>query len=223
VAAPNAVQIGDLNVSVVSAELGALTRADSARYLLVKVKVTNRSKSPVNFASWGRAKVQVTLKDKQGNFYSIQRPSGDDEISIPAGKSIIDKLVFEPPSPFAQLDLDLPIAGTDQAFQFHTGPGFITQPMTPLEESPQTAVAQTTGAPAPSAPAPADKDSAVRKSIIVEYREATADMRQRSMGMNTNDARNFRRRGEKDLRKKLGEKHKLKPDQVDAILREGSY
>jgi hypothetical protein len=41
------------------------------------------------------------------------------------------------------------------------------------------------------------------------------------MGMNTNDARNFRRRQEKEVRKKLGEKYKLEPDAVDKILRGG--
>jgi hypothetical protein len=223
VVAPNAVQIGDLNVSVVSAELGSLTRADPGRYLLLKVKVTNRSKSPVNFASWGRAKAQVTLKDKQGNFYSIQHPSGDDEIPIPPSKSIIDKLLFEPTSPFAQLELDLPIAGTEQTFQFRTPPGFITQPMMPFEESPQTAAAATKAGPAPLAPAPDEKESATRKAVIAEYREAAASIRQRSMGMSTNDARNFRRRSDKDLRKKIGEKFKLKPDEVDTILRASPY
>jgi len=215
--APNAVQIGDLNVSLVSGHLGRLNRAISGEYLSLRVKVTNRSRSPINFASWGRAKVPVILKDKEGNFYSIARAAGDDNITIAPGKSYIDTLLFEATPPYTQLDLDLPIAGTDGAFQFHTPSGFVVRATVPLEELPPIAEAS------PAAPPklPPEKDPEVRKAIIIEYQDKWAAIVSRAKGQSFNEGNLTRRRGQKALIKQLGDKYKLDEDKVKMIVREG--
>jgi hypothetical protein len=165
----------------------------------------------------------VTLKDKEGNFYNIQRASAAQQTTIAPGKSHVDTLLFEPTPPFTQLDLDLPVAGTDKTFQFRTPPGFIARAEVPLQDLPAVAEAPPKAPSAPVAfgPLPPDKDPEVRRSLIGEYREKANDLRQRSMGMETNEARNFRRRKDKEVRKELGKKYKLEPDQVERILREG--
>jgi hypothetical protein len=216
--APNAVRIGDLNVSLVSAHLGRLNRAITSEYLSLRVKITNLSKNAITFATWSQAKLPIILKDKEGNFYQLQRAAGDKEVSIPPGKSHVDTLLFEPTSPYTQLDLDLPIAGTDQSFQFRTPGGFIVRANVPLEELPPIADA---APPAPPAPLPPEKDLEKRKAILVEYHEKWNEIDRRAKGQSFNNANETRRRGRKNLIKHLAEKFKLDEDKVTTILREG--
>jgi hypothetical protein len=215
--APYAIEIDGLNVSLVSAHLGRLNRAITSEYLSLRVKVTNRSKSAIPFTSWGQSKLPVILKDSQGNYYNIQHASGDKEVQIAPGKSFTDTLLFEPTTQYTQLDLDLPIPGTDRSFQFRTPPGFISRALVPLQELPSIA----DEAPGAPAPLPPEKDPDVRKKLIAEYREASSDIDRQARGRGFNEGNELRRRGKRDLVKNLGKKYNLDQDQVKGILRAG--
>jgi hypothetical protein len=207
-------------VSLVSAHLGRLNRAIEGEYLSLRVKVFNRSQNPITFASWGRPKVPVVLKDREGNYYSIQRASGPDDVTIAPGKSIIDTLLFEPAPAHTELDLDLPIAGTDKAFEFHTRQGFIVRANVPLQELPAVADAEAKGSAAPLDP---EKDPVVRKKLIFEYRERNTEINLQARNMSTNNASEHRRRKGRELYESLAKKYKFEVDQVKRILREGTW
>jgi hypothetical protein len=218
VVAPRAQKIGALNVSVVDAHRGRLNRAIASEYLLVRVRVTNLSFGIITFSRWSHAKIPVILKDDKGIYYNIQRASGEAQIQIQPGKSIFDTLIFDATPPFAQLDLDLPIVGTDKAFQFHTDGGFIQNAPVPLEE-----LAQLSDVPAPPGvppvpPQPRFKDPEIRRKVRNEYQKRGREIADRVKTMGFNEGTQYRRRERKKLLKDLAEKYKLEPDEIDEIL-----
>jgi hypothetical protein len=133
IVAPDTQQIREMVVGVVNGELGNLDGRTVGEYLYLTLQITNLGTKPTTYPSWARPDLRVTLRDQNG--HSFERiPSGtQDGIRINPGCTITDILVFEQAPAFVAMDLNLPIPGRGESFQFRIPAGFIRR--TPPPES----------------------------------------------------------------------------------------
>lgn len=157
--APATMELGDLVVGVSTAEVSRVkvNQQDSDKsYLVLMIRITNRSDAPVTYTGWQSSAAKVVLRDVQKNYYNRIKfspgalPAGAvEEAKIAPAETISDLLVFEAPNaPYQSLDLDLPVTD-DSAFRF-------TVPSTMIRSA-NLATAAVTQPQPPSTPAPGSR------------------------------------------------------------------
>jgi serine/threonine protein kinase len=205
-------RIGDMTVNVASARLVPKGKTNT-RELEVILKISNASKEPMQFRRWSDPEIEVELKDQFQNYYSrtVERA---ETVSISPQHTIDDTLCFEPPQDQANLELHLPIPGTDDAFRISILSTSIERAVR-LPAPPSALPGAEVAAPVKIDPT---QDRRIRSAIIAEYREGISTIRQKAKFMNTNDAASLRKREPKVLIKSLAKKHNLTEDQVKTIV-----
>jgi hypothetical protein len=210
---------------------GYITEPVQGQYLSIKLRITNRGKEPVTFVSWTGPDMGVMFSvEKGGGYNRIPVPKQEDR-SINPNDTIFDILVFETPPPLKHLELDLPLPGGKQIFRFKIPASFVERSMatisTPLAPTAPAANSATKTqdaaktAPGAAMPTPAydpENDQKLRTKLNREYLSAARDIKNRSLGMNTNDAARYKRTKGKELVDKLAKKYKLEVDQVRRIV-----
>jgi hypothetical protein len=215
--APATARVGDLVVGVSGARLGPLNRSVPENCLSLSLRITNLGEKPVAYSGWSDSRVRVVLRDHSGNYYN-KVATGLDERLIQPGVTITDTLSFEPTPLWAQLDLDLPVIGSEKPFRFRITGTFIERPpMFPAQPPARVAGAQGRTPPAPTAYDP-EADPEVRRAILSEYRDGMRKIQRRVLGMSTNRADEARRTEPVNLVKSIAKKHNLEGSQVRRIL-----
>jgi hypothetical protein len=118
--APNPVRLDEMEVSVVEARV-------AEERLIIRLRITNRSRGQVMYHCWSHPDNQMILRDLSPNLmrHALLEPSAQAVIPLKPGSTIHDVLVFRP-TPWAfGLELDLPVWGSPKQFQFLIETGFI--------------------------------------------------------------------------------------------------
>jgi hypothetical protein len=231
--APNTSEINEMVVGISSARLGPPDEGNGADVLTLGLRITNRSMNPMKYVGWSDPKIRVTVRDMYGNWFNrISRDSSGKEVSIPPGETIIDRLVLERTSFNSELNVDLPLPGTDKTFEFTILPLFIERTRAPVvvrangiaTTSPPKTAASNSAASPPGArsktePYEPENDPKVRERIRTGYISRMAEINQRRLGYSSNAAAVYKRRESAKLLKKLAEDNDLTEDQVQRILR----
>ena len=124
--APNTSEINGLVVGIVGAKLAPIEGGDGQDVLTLNLRITNNSEKPIKYAGWSLPDIKPKLRDVHGNFYRrISIDTAAVEKTINPGDTITDRLLFEKTPGFADLTLDLPIAETEQQYEFKITRSFI--------------------------------------------------------------------------------------------------
>jgi hypothetical protein len=218
--APAAATIGDIVVAVQAMRLGKNAESGVVECLFITLRITNLSKKPMAYLTWTAPETGVMLRVQNGSYYNqIEQPKQEAR-SVNPNETITDTVVFEPPPPpLRPLDLDLPLPGTDQSFQFRI-------PVSMLERDPVAATASKAMVKAPpeamvkAPPRPYDPetDPELRTELQREYLAEAREIKRKSLGKPTNDAERFKRIKYRELLKKLAKNHHPDEDQVKRII-----
>ena len=239
VTAPATREINEMVVGVESAKLGPREGGDAQEVFTLSLRIKNNSKKPMKYAGWTGKEIKPRLQDGFGNFYNrMPLETAATEVMINPGETITDRLVFQKTSVMADLTLDLPLAGTEQQFEFTIPRSFIARAgVTPVAAAESTAPqhaadaagsSKTPGSPktgrsdqpgleqaaAKSEKADPETDEKVRAKIRSDYREKLADINQRKLGMSTNEGNQYKRREVAKLLKRLATENNITEDQV---------
>jgi hypothetical protein len=244
VTAPATAEINEMIVGIVSARLGPIDAGDAREVLTLALRITNSAAKPMTYSGWTKPELKVTLRDMYGNdFKRVARDTVGTETAVKPGETISDRLIFERTSFLAELNLDLPLAGSERAFKFRILPAFIERPGGPPAVAagrnstqqmidaaagsrtpviPGTAQA-TTPPPEPSKPAASqpydpEQDEKLCKKIRSDYVEQMAEINRRKVGLSTSEGTSFKRRETAKLLKRIAEDNELTDEQVKRII-----
>jgi hypothetical protein len=223
--APEIETIEDVAVSVATATVGPIDQLPKGNYLCLVLRITNLSQKPVPHQSWRQPEIAVILRDQNGGYYNRIKMPVEGERSIKPNGTIEEKLLFEATPAGVYLDLDLPVAGGAQSYQFRIPfaqrPDTVTPPSKPALASPPAPSAalkaEKKAAPA-QPPYDPEKDPKLTARLKSEYRKGQLAIQRAAMGMGSNDAARHRRNAPKDLLKSLAKQHDLKLEQVRRIV-----
>jgi hypothetical protein len=229
--APEFAEIGETAVSVASARLGPLDSSSSDRCLSVTLQIKNVSTRRISYKGWAQNDKNVILKDQNGMHYKRRATPPQDGVFINAGETIQDTLLFDPTPQFADLQLDLPVSGTNGLFQFHIPVAFIEKPSqfpsapvtagrmpTQTPDQLRTRLAQEKGKAGQAQDDP-EHDQKIRSEVNLEYDKGVEKIKRRAQGMSFDRANNYRRTQRKKLIGDLAKKFELEEDQIESILR----
>jgi hypothetical protein len=210
-----------MEVAVKNVRLGRFDEPVYADGLCITLAVKNVSKKPVPFLSWSRRDIGVMLRVVKGITAYDQLPAPKQEArTINPSETIVDTVVFEPTPANKDLELDLPIPGTDECFGFRIPFALIdvsTPPAAPVLGAGETVQAEAATLPAP-APDGAGTAPEVQSNIRREYEEKAKVIRSVSMGMATNEGMRYRRSAGNQLLNHLSKKYGLDAQQIRRIL-----
>jgi hypothetical protein len=121
-----AVSVGDLEVYVVSAQ----RQSEPEERLILTLQITNRSSGSMLFHFWSHPDNRATLRDQSPNMNYhalIAQPTTPAQKVLKPNEMIRDVLVFGPTSRFFDLELDLPVSGSQKRFRFLIRTDFIKE------------------------------------------------------------------------------------------------
>jgi hypothetical protein len=203
-----------MTVNLDSARLTARSNANT-RELEVILKVSNGGKGPIEFHRWSDPEIAVELKDQFKNYYARTVEQAE-AVAINPQHTITETLYFEPPQDRADLELHLPIPGTQDAFRISIPSTSIDRRLPRLIANPPTVVE-------PKAPftVPGSdplKEARLRSAVMSDLLSGVSAIKNRAMYMNSNDATSFKNREYKALIKSIAKKHKLTEERVKEIV-----
>jgi hypothetical protein len=237
--APEAKQLGSVQVSVVSARIGEVTtkskRTLPGPYLVLTLRITNLSPAEFLYKGWDKG---VVLRDSNGNYYNTIPPTEGDPFAdsqvgakLAQSRSVLDVMVFEDTSNAGFLELDMPSFSGENVYQFRLGPMFVKRDMVTFK---MATPGFTTPPPAPPTPPPpgfqnppsppvAVPDDAVerqlRNDILFQWRAEVAKIDRTSRGKGTADeARRYRRTGRDQLARKLAKQYGVEEFRIRQIV-----
>jgi hypothetical protein len=118
------IRIDDLEVCVTEAREGQF---QTEKRLEITLRITNLSKGPSKCPSWSQPVNGLTLRDRTPsmNNHSVIGPAAQSDRTLKPGETVSETLAFLPTPALFGLDLDLPLWGQAQKFQFDIPVEFI--------------------------------------------------------------------------------------------------
>ena len=222
--APAETRVGDLVVNVSSAMLAKISRDNPNQCLLLKIKVRNESKKPINFWSWSQQDNRVVLQDSVGKQYNRLEPLVQGSVVIEPDQAVVDSVAFEETPLFAELLLELEVAGRERPIRFCIPGSLLKRSMGIVyERGPEQQPGAAASQPSQSLGTGAGLREPVKQSpfsaeVNAAYSDEVTRAKKRVLGMSSNDAVIFMRRRKAALVQSLAKKHGVTVDEIRKVL-----
>ena len=202
------------------------TGVKSRYYLALSVQIDNRSGQSVDYKGWHFARNQPTLRDAKTKapyecikFMPIVLPRDCvSQAVIPAGGSIVDLLVFDPPEyPYPSLELDLPSPIGNGTYRYYIPIELIEvvedDPAQVADAQPQPGLENQPAA-KPEAKKPLSRDDQIRAEYLEKWSEVLEVAKEKS-GTRATD---YKRSKRLSIQENLVKKYKVTKEELKSIL-----